>query len=430
MIKQKILKNISWLFFDNIVRIFGGLLVGIWVARYLGPNDFGILNYSLAYTALYMFFVKLGLDQIIIREIVKKPKLTNYMMGTAFGLKFIGSIITLFLIYLSLYFLETDSITKIVIFIISVGFILQSIDVIDFFYQSKVLSKYVVIARNTAFILSSLLKIYFILNEYSVLYFAVANVFDLFLSGLFLIFIYKKTGYAINKWRFSTKKAIELLKFSWPLALSFFLISIYTKIDQVMIGNMLDTEKVGIYSVAVRLSEVWLLIPNIMISTMMPYFVSLREENNQLYHERLVLLYSFMFWLGVFVGIVTIIFGEDIILFLFGQVYLGAYEALIYNIWSGIFISQAVARGIWLISENLQKYRLYNNVMAVVLNIFMNFILIPKYGVAGAALATLCTQALSTWLFSFLWKPMRKSTLEMIKSINPVYLYNIIGKLL
>ncbi len=398
--------------------------MGIWIARYLGPNDFGVLNYALAYTALFMFFVKLGLDQIIVREVVKKPRLTNYLMGTAFVLKLIGSIIAIVLVYFSLYVIEIDSLTKTVIFIISAGFILQSFDVIDYFYQAKVLSKYVVIARNSAFILSSLLKVYLILYKYSVVYFAIANIVDLAFSGLFLVIIYKHTGHSIKKWRYSSKKAIELLRFSWPLALSMFLISIYMKIDQVMIGNMLDVEEVGIYSVAVRLAEFWVFIPGILVSTLMPYFVNLRETNKKLYHYRLMQLYSLMFWMGVFVGVVTIIWGEDIIRLLFDEAYLGAYDALVFNIWNGIFISQAIARGIWMIGENLQIYRLYNNFFGVTLNIILNLILIPKMGITGAAIATLFTQALSTWFFPFIWRPLRNSTWSMIKSINPGCLLN------
>ena len=399
--KNKLLKNISWLFFDKIIRILGSLFIGIWIARYLGPNNFGILNYALAYTGLFVLFVNLGLNQIIVREIVKKPKLTNYLLGTAFGLKLTGSIIAIVSIYFSLQFIETDSITKIIIFILSIGFILQSVDVIDYFYQSQVLSKYVVIARNSAFILSSLVKIYLILNEYSVVYFALAGIIDLALASLFLLLIYSQKGGQLLQWRFSKKIAIRLLKYSWPLALSTFLIAIYMRIDQVMIGNMLDTEQVGIYSVAVRLSEFWLFIPAIIISTFMPYFINLREVNNELYYCRLMQLYSFMFWMGIFVGIVTFVFGEDIIILFFGEAYAGAYSALVLNIWSGVAISQGLARSIWLIGEDLQKYRLYNNIIGVILNIVLNIVLIPKYGIVGAAIATLLTQSLGPWVFSF-----------------------------
>jgi len=422
MTKNKLLKNISWLFFDKIIRILGGLFVGVWVARYLGPNDFGILNYAMAYTAFFILFVKLGLDKIIIREIVIKPKLTDYLLGTAFALKLAGSVVAIISIYISFYFIDTDTVTKIAIFIVSAGFILQSIDVIDYFYQSQVLSKYVVIARNSAFILSSLLKVYFIVNKYSVLYFVLAGTIDLVFAGIFLTIIYKKTGGKILKWKFSKKIAIKLLKSSWPLALSSFLIAIYMKIDQVMIGNMLDAEQLGVYSVAVRLSEFWLFMPTIIISTFMPYFIKLREMDKQFYYQRLMQLYSFMFWMGIFVGTVTFIYGKVIITLLYGEAYSGAYSALVFNIWSGAAISQGFARGIWLIGEDLQKYRLYGNIIAVLLNVLLNIILIPKYGIAGAAIATLLTQSLGPWVFSFLWKPLRASTWAMIKSMNPKYL--------
>lgn len=392
------------------------------MARYLGPNDFGILNYALAYTALFGIFVKLGLDKIVIREVVKKDRLTNYLLGTAFGLKLIGSLIAIWAIFVSLLFVQADSITKIVILIISIGFIFQTINVIDFFYQSKVLSKYVVIARNSAFILSSLLKVYFIVYEYNVVYFAISNIIDMFLASVFLVIIYTKTGHEIKQWRFSIKIAVRLLKFSWPLAISVFLISIHMKIDQVMLGNMLNTEQVGIYSVAVRLAEAWYFIPAIIVNTLMPYFVNLRETNQELYHYRLMQLYSFMFWIGASVGIFIMFFGKDILRLLFGEAYVGGYEALVFNIWGGIFISQAVARGIWMISEDLQKYRLYGNIITVNLNVITNLILIPKIGIAGAAIATLLTQALGTWVLSFLWQPLRASTWAMIKSVNPMYL--------
>ena len=423
MTKIKLLKNISWLFFDKVLRIFGGLFVGIWVARYLGPSDFGILNYAMAYTALFMLFVKLGLDQIVVREIVKNVKLTNYLLGTAFGLKLMGSIIAITSVYFSLFFVETDSITKVVIFIISAGFILQSVDVIDYYYQSQVLSKYVVISRNSAFILSSSLKIYLILSKFSVLYFAMAGVVDLALAGIFLLVIYNSIGGKILDWKFSKKLAIRLMRFSWPLALSVFLISIHLKVDQIMIGNMISVEQVGIYSVAVKLAEAWLFIPIIIVSTLMPYFINLRETNHDLYNYRLMQLYSLMFWMGVFVGVLITIFGKDLIEILFGKAYVEAYAALVFNIWAGIFTAQSGAKGIWVISENKQIYRVVLNTIAVIINISLNVILIPIYGINGAAISTLLTRFLNNWVAPLFIKAYRKNTWVSIQSVNPWYVY-------
>ena len=422
------LKNTSWLLLDRLVRIIGGLFIGIWIARYLGPKNFGILNYALAYVAFFNVFVGLGLNQIVVRELVKYPKLTNYTLGTAFGLKFFGAFLAMIGIYASLFLIQADNVTKLVIFFLTLRMIFQSVDVVDYFFQAKVISKYTVIARSLAFLSSSLLNIYFILNEYSVVYFALSLFIDLLLSALFLLIIYHKNGHVFKQWRFSKKIAINLMKFAWPLALSVFLISIHTKIDQVMIGNMLDIEQVGIYSVAVKLSDAWLFFPAILVSTFMPYFVDLREVDKKLYQYRLIQLYSLMFWMGVFVGLVIMLFGESIISLLFGEVYTNAYMALVFNIWNGIFISQAIARGIWMISENLQIYRLYSNIIVAVLNISINILLIPIYGIAGAAIATLITQFIGTWVISLFWKPIRQSTYDMIKSINPIYLIKFIFK--
>jgi len=134
-----------------------------------------------------------------------------------------------------------------------------------------------------------------------------------------------------------------------------------------------------------------------------------------------------MFWIGVCAGIITLFFGQKIILLLFGEAYRNSFWALVYNIWNGIFISQATARGIWMVSEDLQKYRLYNNIIVVILNIILNIILIPRVGIAGAAIATFFTQFLGTWVISFLWEPLRNSNLAMIKSVNPIYLKNFGG---
>lgn len=214
----------------------------------------------------------------------------------------------------------------------------------------------------------------------------------------------------------------RLLKDGWPLIISSALIIIHTRLDQVMIGQMLDNAAVGIYSVAVRLSEVWLFIPALIVQTLMPYFVKLREPNAALYNARLLQLYSIMFWLGVSMGLLTVIFGEFLILTLFGEPYREAFLPLTLTIWTGVFISQALARGIWMVGENMQGYRLANNLIAVPINVALNWLLIPKYGVVGASAASFVSIGLGTWVVPFLFKSMRASNKQMIVAINPKYL--------
>jgi len=242
------------------------------------------------------------------------------------------------------------------------------------------------------------------------------------LAGFLMLYLYVKTEGHVKKWTFDRTTVAELFSYSWPLMISVFLISIHMKIDQLMIGSMMSLEDVGVYSIAVRISESWYFIPTIIVSTVMPYFIALKERDEDLYRERLMQLLSCMFWLGVFVGIATYFIGRDAVVFLFGDEYEGAYYALLFNIWGGIFIAQGLAASILMIAENLQKFRLYIQIMAVCTNIAMNTMLIPILGISGAAISTLLTYFFATWVFGLIFRDLRPVTFMMIKAILPHYM--------
>lgn len=419
---NKYIFNFNWLLVEKIIQIFGGLFIGVWVARYLGPFDFGIFSYALAFIAFFSWLSQLGLNQIIVREITKSPENTFEILGTAFFIKLLGGIISVGLIFLSINFVKTNnSLIKTLILLLSFVYIFQSLDIIEFYYQANVLSKYSVIVKNIAFLTSSALKIFFILNEFSVVYFALANVIDMFLVGVLLLFVYTATGHSIKNWKINKIIAAELIKYSWPLMISSFLITIHMKIDLIMIGSMLNIKEVGTYSIAVRLSESWYFIPSIIVSTLLPYFVDLREKNKYLYTKQLIQLLSFMFWLGVFVGIITLAFGKELILFFFGDQYTNSFFPLAINIWGGIFISQGLVCGIWLITENLQIYRLYVQFVSAFFNIVSNLIIIPILGISGAALSTFLTYFIATWILGLFFRKTRPAVFMMLKSISPYY---------
>ena len=414
--------NFSWLFVDRLIRTLGALIASILVARYLGPADFGLLSYALAYVALFNMLIDLGMGQIVVREAVRDQQEIRKILGTVYVLKLTGGILAIALILVLLKVTYAEPLEAMVILLTAGTLLFQSFDNIDYFFQSKVKSRNVAISRSSAFLLALGVKIWLIQMVCPVEYFAMATLLEFMLVSAFLIISYQFSGYRILDWRFDRAWAGKLLEYSWPLAIAGFLSTIHTRIDQVMIGNLLDSAEVGVYSIAIRLSESWYFIPAVLASTLLPMFVKWRESNPEAYQRRLLWLYSLMFWMGAIAGVAVIFLGESLIEILFGAAYSGAYTAFVLVIWNGIFVSQAVVRGMWLISENLQRYRLYNSMMAVMLNILANLWLIPRYGITGAAIATLLTQGLGTWVFSMLWKPMRESTLAMIRAINPVYL--------
>lgn len=417
------LSNLNWLFADKVLRLLGGLVISVWIGRYLGPEQFGVLNYALAFVGLFGVVAKLGIDEVVVRDLTRSPEKEAKILGTVFALKLIASLLVLPLVILTAWINHAGDWSAIVLVaVIAAGMIFNALDVYDIYYQAHILSRTVVLARSAAFLLFSAVRVALILGEFPVVYFAAAATLEIALGGGLLVWFYQRKRAATPKWHFDRKTMASLLRDGWPLIMSSALIIIHTRIDQVMIGQMLGNAEVGLYSAAIRLSESWLFIPLMIVQTVTPYLLKLRESNMVFYQTRLLQLYSIMFWLGVLAGVFTILFGEFFVVLLFGEEYRLAYLPLILTIWTGIFISQAVARGIWMVGENMQGYRLVINSIAVPMNITLNWILIPIYGVAGASIASLISIGVSTWILPFLFKPMRVSNMQMLLSINPNYL--------
>jgi len=222
---------------------------------------------------------------------------------------------------------------------------------------------------------------------------------------------------------FDKSIAMELIQHSWPLMVSSFLVLIHLKVDQLMIESYLNMEQVGLYGVAVKLAEFWYFFPAIIVSTLLPYFILLRKRDLLLYKYRLLQLYCAMFWLGVFVAGVTQLSGEWVIVELFGEEYRSSFAPLALNIWAGVFVAQSYAKTIWDVSENLQFYRIISNSVAVFVNVIGNMLLIPVYGIIGAAMATLITRLFNNWIVPLFMDSHRENTLLSIKAINPFFVY-------
>jgi len=422
--KARLLANLNWLAFDSLLRLAGGLLVGVWVARYLGPAQFGLLSYAMAFVALFANVAKLGMDRVMVRELIRMPEREGEILGTIFALKLGVSVLALLAVITAAWLTrEGDAEFALLVAVIAAGMLVNALDAFDVYYQAHLLSRHLVVARGIAFICFSLVRIALILGGYPVIYFAVASTLDIALSGAIMLWIYRRVHPAKVLWRFDGRILQTLLKDGWPLIATSVLIIMHTRIDQVMLGEMLGNAEVGIYSAAVRLSDVWLFVPMLIVQTLNPYLIRLREQSPVLYHARLIQLYSIMFWLGVLVGVLTVLFGEFFTVLLFGEDYRAAYLPLLLIVWTGIFKSQAVAASIWMIGENIQIYRLFLNLMAVPLNIALNYWFIPVYGVAGAALASLISIGVSTWLLPFLFEPMRQSNQDFFRSIDPRCLF-------
>ncbi len=408
---------------EKILRMFVGLFVGIWVARYLGPDQFGLLSYAQSFVFLFVAISTLGLDGIVVRELVKDETRRNVLVGTAFGLKFMGALAILPVLGMAIQFTGNDSFTNLLIFIIASATIFQSFNAIDLYFQSKVLSKYVALANTISLGLSSVIKITLILTEAPLIAFAIVIAFDALVLAIGLVWFYLRSRQgSLKSWQFDLPTAKSLLKDSWPLILSGLVISIYMKVDQVMIKEMMNSNAVGQYAAAVRLSEAWYFIPMALGNSLFPALVNAKKNNAELYRQRLQNFYTLRVWRAVLVALPVTLVSDQLILLLYGPEYEQAGSVLMVHVWAGIFVFLGVAYGKFLAAENLTKKAFYRTLLGAVINVALNLVFIAEFGIVGAAMATFIGQFSANYLYDFFDRPLWPQIRLKNRALVPVYL--------
>ena len=426
---MKYFKNTSWLFGEKILRMVVGLFVGIWVARYLGPEQFGLFSYAQSFVGLFTAIATLGLDGIVVRELVKDESRRDELTGTAFWLKLMGAVGVLLILAIAVNFTSNDTYTNTLVFIIASATIFQSFNVIDMYFQSKVISKYIVYANGFSFLITSLVRIAFVLIEAPLIYFVWMVLVDAILLALGYLYYYKKIVFSnkknshfFNSFIFNKQIAGNLLKDSWPLIISGAVIAIYMRIDQVMIKELMDVNAVGQYAAAVRISEAWYFIPMLLGTSLYPSIINAKNNNEELYYARLQKFYTFMVWLGIAVAIPMTFLSNDIVNILYGEPFHEAGDVLMIHIWAGVFLSLGIACGKWYLAENYTRGALNKALFGMVLNVIGNYILIPKYGINGAAISTLFGHIGANLIYDIFDNRVRGQLKFKLKAFMPIYL--------
>ncbi len=416
--------NTSWLMGHRLLSMVVALFVGVYVARYLGPDRFGLLSYAGSFVGLFTALATLGLDSIMVRELVKAPERRDELLGTAFWLKAVGAILMWIGIAAAIPFTHNDTQTNILVIIIAFAVIFQVFNVIDYNYQAEVKSRYVVYIQVIQLLVSSITKLIFISISAPLVWFACVFLLDAIVLATGLAAIYQHTG-RIWSWKWRWEIAKQLLKDSWPLILSGMVISIYMRIDQVMIKEMLGTEEVGFYSAAVCLSEAWYFIPVAITSSLFPAIINARKQSEGLYYQRLQRLYNLMVWMAVAIALPTTFLAPWVIKILYGDAFLPAAGVLSIHIWAGVFVFLGVASGKWLLTENLQIFSTINTSIGAVINIILNYVLIKNMGINGAAISTLISYFIAAYLCLSFFDKTRINFISLSKSIYLKGFFNV-----
>jgi O-antigen/teichoic acid export membrane protein len=408
---EKIVANTGWLISGRVMQMVMVFVVGALVARYLGPEQFGALGLATSFAMFFTPLAKLGLDQIVVRDLVARPEHQTTLLGTAFMLKLtVGVMLIPVIVLVATLARPGDDRMPILTLLAAFGMVPLAFDTIDLWFQSLVQSKTVVIARNVSLFLASVARAAGVLLALPLLFFAVVSLSGTLVYAAGQWVAYRLSGQQISAWRFNGRLARQLLKESWPLIISGVAVMVYMRIDQAMLGFMLPgevgTQAVGVYRVAVSLSEVWYFIPAAVTSSALPSVVQAKEKDPVLYRSRIQKLFNLMALISYGIAIPTIFLAKPVIS-IYGAEYEAAAPMLVILMWAGLWVSLGLVRSLAIQVEGLMVQSMLATLLGSVLNIGLNLVLIPQYAGLGCAISTTISYGLAAYLSSFLFSDMR-----------------------
>ena len=403
------------MFVMKVLSMAVSFIATLYIARTIGPTNFGQLSYATSFIGIFAFIATLGIDSILYRELIKYPEKKESILGSAFTIKIIAGSIAALTVCTSAYAWSIDDVSKILIFILSGTFIFNSFQIAGYAFQAQTQSKYPSIIAFVITIVLNILKITIIVNGKGVIYLAGTLLLESILYAILYWIIYdKKMQTKMSAWKFDKTIALLILRDSWPLIFSSAFATIYSEIDQILIKHMIDAHAVGIYEAAVRVTEVWYFIPNLLIISLFPAIINAQTTSKEMYTKRLKNFSILLFVLAGLIAI-TMTFGAHLIInILYGPAFIGGVIILQIYAWSliGTFLGSLASQ--YLIAENLRKMSLMINLVPMTINVLLDIIWIPKYGIMGPAYATLIAYSLSPFVLLF-FKETRRKVVEIIK---------------
>jgi len=416
-----IIESFSWVLYDKVVRMGVGLLVGVWVARYLGPAYFGVLNYATAIVGFLSVVSALGLNTFVIRRLLGAENEKTTILGTAVCLQFFTAILSVALAFLTVSALKpNDDLIKTLVLILSLTLLIKPSEVVKYWFESQTQSKYSIIIESSLIIAFSIIRMIFIKIEASLQAFTWLIVHEALTIALFLVGFYSIRMRDLRRWRFDSVMARSLLAESWPLMLSGLAAILYMKLDQIMLGQMLGNDAVGVFSAASRISEIWYFVPMGVFTSVFPTILRLKKIDEQIYLEKIQKIYDLFILASIVFAALTNVAAAMIIRGLYGTGYAESADILSVQVWNGVFVTMGVLRSIWLITEGLQSHAMRYMGISLLVNFLANLYLIPEFGGVGAAWSSVFAQATTALVAPSLFQETRPSVKMLLKSVNPL----------
>ena len=418
---RRFLKNATWIIAAKIVQLLIGLFVSAMSARYLGPANVGTIDYVASFVAFFTSFATLGLNNVIVKELIDRQD-DGKVLGTSIIMRMMSSLLSMICVIALIVILNPNDKTMLAVTVLqSVSLIFQSLEMFNFWYQSKLQSRTSSIIQTISYILVAGYRLYCLATSRNVLWFAFATTLDSLIVGVLLYFSYhKNSGHVLA---YDRGLAKSMFADSHHFIYSGLMVAIYSQMDKLMIKQMIDISSVGQYGIATGINTMWSFLLQAIIDSMYPLIVEAKKQQDTVrYNRRIVQLYSIVLWSSIALSTIITLCSHFIVMTLYGSQYLPAVSVLKIYTWVNTFAYLGVARGAWMVCENNQKYQKVILGIGCLTNLVLNALMIPVWGIAGAAVATLITQIVTSFVAPMCIPATRVNSFFILKALNPIHI--------
>ena len=427
MEKKRIISNVKWVVICKAAQSLLQLIIGMLSARYLGPSNYGLINYAKSIVAFAVPFMYLGLNATLVKELIEKPNQEGQIMGTSLVMGMVSSFICIASVCGFVSVANAGEPQTIwTCFLYSLSMFFQAIELIQYWYHSKLQSKYSSVMMLITYVVVSAYKIYLLIAAKSVYWFAVAYSIEYGIIGISLLVIYRKQG--TQKLQFCYSLIKPLITKSYPYIWAAMMVTVFQNTDHIMLKLMCGNTQNGYYTAAITCVSVCQFVFTAIIDSMRPVIVSYKEKKSLEYEDSVSKLYCIITYLAILQGIAFTVFAKLVVYVLYGAEYLEAVPVLRILAWQVPFSFMGKIRNVWILAEEKQGYLWKINLFGALLNVVINYFMIPIWGASGAAAASLLTQIFTNYILGFIYSPIKRNSILLMKGINPVYLIKLLPK--
>lgn len=427
---NRVVRNAGWIIGAKVFQMFLGLFISAWMARYLGPSNLGQITYVASFVSFFSSLATLGLNSVIIKELIDHDDRQHYVLGTSIIMRLASSFLSALCVLGIITVLNPgDRLMTWITLLLSLSLIFESFEMFNYWYQSKLQSKVTSIIQTVTYVIVAAWRLTGLILNRDVLWFAFATSLESISIAVMLYLSYRKRRQYPLAWDSSLAK--EMLSKSHHFIYSGLMVAIYSQMDSIMLKEFIDAGATGYYSTATGINTMWSFILVAIIDSIYPTIVEAKKSGDEdQYHHRIIQLYSIVFWLSSLASIAIMIIARPLVLTLYGAEYIPSIGCLRIVTWINTFAYLGVARGAWMVCENNQVYQKYILGIGAAVNVVLNALWIPLFGIAGASFATLVTQVVTSMIAPLLFTRTRENTLFILKGMNPAVFFRVISSLI